>query len=161
MPMTPDEITIDDALSAWRRTARSRLWFELSGLSFAIRAGFSPEEYARHLWCQGAARWLGKETTDAGEYLRREAEAFQCFYPRVGFKVVKTGKENAELLFTNGCLGGWGEDRWALAKSLGLDKKDACAYCQAAFRVWAGQLGLKVRLDPQDDETCRMRVTRV
>ncbi len=140
--MEHTDMDMDSALGAWRRTAKSRLRFELSGLSFACQRGFVPQDYARHLWSQGAIRWMGKEEPAAGEYLLREAQAIREFYPRVSFTVIETGEEKAELVFTEGCLGGWGTDRWGLARSLGLTPEDVCAYCYEAFSVWAGQLGL-------------------
>ena len=145
---------------AWRKTARSRLRFELAGLAFGLRHGFSPEDYARHLWSRGAARWMGQDSPGAGEYLRKEAGAFRSFYPEVSFDVVKSGKEAAELVFTRGCLGGWGKDQWAAAGSLGLSKEDVCRYCREAFRVWAAQLGLRADLEPCVDNACRLRVTK-
>ncbi|MBI3040517.1 MAG: hypothetical protein HYY80_02500 [Chloroflexi bacterium] len=145
---------------AWRKTAKSRLRFELAGLAFARQKGFSSEDYARYLWSSGAVGWMGKARPDTREYLRKEAEAFQRFYPEVSFELVEAGDERAELVFTGGCLGGWGKDRWALARQLHLAKEDVCAYCQEAFRVWAEQLGLSTQIGPKDDTTCRLLVLK-
>lgn len=144
----------------WQRTAKSRLYFELGGLAFALKKRASPEEYARHLWGKGATRWMGKARPDAQEYLLKEAEAFRCFYPDVASEVVEAGEEVAELIFTGGCLGGWGEDPWALARSFGLVKADVCSYCRESFLVWAEQLGLIARIGPNESGTCRLRVVK-
>ncbi|MBI4303287.1 MAG: hypothetical protein HY665_02980 [Chloroflexi bacterium] len=156
--MTLSNANIAD--SALRRAARSRLYVELAGLAFAVQKGFSPEEYARHLWSKGAARWMGKTSPDAAEYLLKEAEAFQCLFPSVVFEVIETGKESAELAFVKGCLGGWGKDPWNLARSLGLTKENVCRYCRESFRVWAEQLGLDAHTEPQENGTCRLRAVR-
>ncbi len=154
--MDSTKVTIDSAPDVWRRTAKSRLRFELAGLAFACQKSFRPEEYARHLWDKGAVHWMGKAKPAAAEYLLKEAQAFREFYPDVSFTIVAAGVERAELIFTGGCLGGWGEDRWALARSLGLTKKDVCAYCRESFLVWAEQLGLHACIGPEEDETCRL-----
>ena len=144
----------------WRKTAKSRLRFELAGLAFTRQKGFSSEDYARHLWATGSVRWMGKAKPNAMEYLLKEAEAFQQFYPDVSFKIVEAGDERAELVFTEGCLGGWGTDRWALARHLNLAKDDICAYCQEAFLIWAEQLGLSAQIGPKNDTTCRLMVLK-
>lgn len=102
---------------------------------------------------------MGKAAPTATEYLLKEAQAFRQFCPDVSFAIVEARDERAELVFTEGCLGGWGENRWALAGSLGLGKKDVCAYCQEAFLVWAGQLGLCACIGPED-EICRLLVAK-
>jgi hypothetical protein len=144
----------------WRKTAKSRLRFELAGLAFTRQKGFSSEDYARHLWATGSVRWMGKAKPNAMEYLLKETEAFQQFYPDVSFKIVEAGDERAELVFTEGCLGGWGTDRWALARHLNLAKDDICAYCQEAFLIWAEQLGLSAQIGPKNDATCRLLVLK-
>jgi len=144
----------------WQKTARSRLRFELGGLAFALQKGASPEEYAHHLWGKGARTWIGKDEPSAAEYLAKEAEAFRCFYPNVAFEVTGAGEESAELVFTEGCLGGWGDKPWAMASSLGLNKEDVCRYCREAFRLWAGQLGLSATTGLGEDNRCRLNVYR-
>ena len=144
----------------WRKTARSRLRFELSGLSFALQKGFSSEGYAQHLWSKGSKRWIGTTKPTATEYLLKEAESFREFYPEVSFEVVEAGEEKAELVFTDGCLGGWGQDQWAIARNRGLSQKDICAYCQEAFQSWARPLGIHVDIGPGEDGHCRLRVAR-
>lgn len=151
---------IEGARDSWRRASRSRLRFELAGLAFACQKGFRPRDYARHLWGEGAVRWMGKDRPEAAEYLNKEAEAFRRFYPGVAFQVIEAGKERAELVFTEGCLGGWGKDPWKLARSLELSPKDVCKYCKASFQNWAEQLGLTVDIGPAEDGVCRMRVAR-
>lgn len=158
--MRPAKAALNSVTSAWHRTAKSRLRFELSGLAFACQSGFRPEDYARHLWGKGAIRWMGKAQPTAAEYLLKEVQAFKQFYPDVSFAIVEAMDERAELVFTKGCLGGWGTDSWALAKSLGLTKEDVCAYCQEAFLVWAGQLGLRACIGLEEDETCRLSVLK-
>ncbi|MDP3879172.1 MAG: hypothetical protein Q8Q07_02555 [Dehalococcoidales bacterium] len=153
-------ISSDKNIKSWRKAARGRLRLELAGLSFALSKGFSPEDYARHLWGKGALNWIKKTRPGAAEYLLKEARAFQEFYPEVVFEVVETGDEKAELVFTGGCLGGWGRDHWAVARSLGLTQQDICAYCGEAFRVWAEPLGLDVSIGPENGANCRLRVTR-
>ncbi|MEE8470597.1 MAG: hypothetical protein V3S51_04635 [Dehalococcoidia bacterium] len=157
--MSHAEIGIDSLPSAWQRTAKSRLRFELAGLAFARQKGFRPEDYAQHLWGKGAQRWMDKATPTAAEYLLKEAHAFKQFYPEVSFTVAEASDERAELVFTEGCLGGAGRDRWVLARSLGLTKEDVCAYCQEAFSVWAGQLSLCACIGPED-EICRLLVVK-
>lgn len=144
----------------WRRTARSRLHFELAGLAFALQKGFSAEDYAHHLWSQGAIRWMSNPAPSAGEYLLKEAEAFRRFYPDVTFEIVEAGEERAELVFTEGCLGGWGKDPWRLARSLNMAEEDVCSYCREAFLVWAGQLGLAADIGRDKDKGCRLRVAK-
>ncbi len=120
----------------------------------------SPEDYARHLWGTGSVCWMGKAKPNAMEYLLKEAKAFREFYPEVSFEVVESGDAKAELVFTDGCLGGWGRDPWAVARNLGLSKKDICAYCWESFRVWTRPLGLRADIGPKKDENCRLRVTK-
>jgi len=155
---TPD---LNHLRELWLKTAKSRLRFELGGLAFAIQKGFTPEEYANHLWGKGAKSWMKKAAPDAGEYLQKEAEAFRCFYPEVGFEVVQAEKDRAELNMNDGCLGGWGKERWAIARSFGLTQLDVCRYCFEAFRVWAKQLGLRTVIGLQPDgKHCILRASR-
>ncbi len=155
-----DSIKIDSTSDVWRKTAKSRLRFELAGLAFACHGGSDPEDYARHLWAKGSVRWMGKAQPNAVEYLLKEARAFREFYPEVSFEIVESGDARAELVFTEGCLGGWGRDPWAMARNLGLSKKDICAYCRESFRVWAGPLGLRTDIGPDKDENCRLLVLK-
>ncbi len=155
-----DSIKINSTSDAWRKTAKSRLRFELAGLAFACHRGSNPEDYARHLWAKGAVRWMGQDRPNAAEYLLKEAEAFSEFYPEVSFEVVESGDARAELVFTDGCLGGWGRDSWAMARNLGLSKKDICAYCRESFRVWTQPLGLRADIAPKKDGNCRLYVAK-
>lgn len=143
----------------WRKVALGRLRFELGGLAFALQKGATPEEYAHFLWGKGAKSWMGKVNPGAEEYLRKEAEAFRCFYPDVAFEVLETGENRAGLVFTGGCLGA-GDGSWALAESFGLTREDVCRYCHEAFRVWAKQLGLSAHIGPGEDGNCRLNVRR-
>ena len=102
---------------------------------------------------------MGKTAPSAGEYLLKEADAFRTLYPEVVFDVVKTGEKEARLVFKSGCLGGWGKDQWAMARSLGLGKGHVCRYCRQAFRVWSRQLGLSACPEPRVDGTCVLRAT--
>lgn len=145
----------------WQRTARGRLRFELAGLTFARKSGASPEDYARHLWSTGAANWMRKADPTAKEYLLKEAEAFGTLYPEVGFELMKPDDNEAELVFTKGCLGGWGKDQWATARSLGLGKGHVCRYCRESFRAWSNQLGLHACPEPRKDGTCLLRVRKL
>ncbi|MBI4302425.1 MAG: hypothetical protein HY664_07455 [Chloroflexi bacterium] len=147
-------------IAAWHRTAASRLRLELAGLAFACRRGFTPEDYARHLWGQRAVRWMGKDDPTAEEYLLKEVEAFRTLYPKVSFLVGLLSQDRAELAFTDGCLGGWGRHRWAVAQNLGLTVTEVCRYCSESFTLWAGQLGFTVSLGLTKDETCTLVVTR-
>ena len=144
----------------WRRTARGRLKFELAGIAFARKHGLTPEDYANHLWSSGAAQWMGKTSPTAIEYLFKEAEAFHTLYPEVGFEVTKSGDKEAELVFRRGCLGGWGKNQWAMAKSLGLGKGHVCRYCRQAFRLWATQLGIDACPEPKIDGTCVLQANK-
>ena len=155
-----DSIKINSTSNSWRKTAKSRLRFELAGLAFACHKGFNPEDYARHLWAKGSMRWMGKAKPNAAEYLLKEAKAFREFYPKVSFKVVESGDTRAVLVFTDGCLGGWGRDPWAVARNLDLSKKDICAYCRESFRVWAQPLGLHADIGSEKDGNCRLHVTK-
>ena len=155
--MYPTKKTVDSTSDAWRRTAQSRLRFELAGLAFALQHGSRPEDYARHLWSKGAKGWMGKTKPNAAEYLLRESQCFRQFYPEISFEIVAAGDEKAELVFSDGCLGSGGEDRWTLAKNLGLTKRDICAYCRESFLVWAKQLGLVTRIGPNEGGACRLQ----
>ena len=155
-----DSSEVNSTSAAWRKTARGRLRFELAGLAFACQDGSGPENYARHLWTKGSTPWMGKVEPTAAEYLLKEAKAFREFYPEVSFEVVESADTSAKLVFTDGCLGGWGRDQWAIARSLGLSKKDICAYCREAFRVWAEPLGLHTDIGPDNYEKCRLLVTK-
>ena len=155
-----DAIKINSTSDVWRKTAKSRLRFELAGLAFACHSGSNPKDYARHLWTKGAVRWMGKAEPSAAEYLLKEARAFGEFYPGVSFEVVESGDTKAKLVFTDGCLGGWGQDPWAVARNLGLSKNDICAYCRESFRIWARPLGLHTDIGPEEDGNCRLHVTK-
>lgn len=144
----------DTASQKWRRTARGRLKFELAGIAFARKHGLTPEDYADHLWSEGAVKWMGKEAPDASEYLQKEAEAFRTLCPEIEFEIIKCGKYWAKLKFNKGCLGGWGKNQWAFAKGLGLGKGHVCRYCRQAFRIWAKQLGLEARPEPKVGDIC-------
>jgi hypothetical protein len=158
---TADRKAPGDSLErSWRRTARGRLKFELAGIAFARKHGLAPEQYADHLWSEGAVKWIGKETPTAAEYMEKEAEAFRTLCPQVDFDIVESGGEYAELVFKSGCLGGWGKNQWAMAKSLGLGKGHVCRYCRQAFRAWAKQLGLEACPEPQLNNVCVLRASR-
>ncbi|MBI2847590.1 MAG: hypothetical protein HYX83_00280, partial [Chloroflexi bacterium] len=145
----------------WRRTAHGRLKFELAGIAFARKTGLTPEDWARHLWSEGAAKWMGKPNPTAAEYLLKEAEAFRILYPEVSFKVAKLNAEESQLVFTRGCLGGWGKDQWSMARGSGLGKGHVCRYCREAFRVWSRQIGLETCPEPRTDGTCTLQVKRM
>ncbi len=150
----------DQTASYWRRTALGRLRFELAGIAFARNVGGTPEDWARHLFSAGAAAWMGTPAPTAKEYLLHEAAAFDVLYPRVGYELGDLGDQEATLVFTRGCLGGWGKNQWRVAKSLGLGKGHVCRYCRQAFRSWSSQLGLESLPEPQPDGTCIFRVYR-
>lgn len=145
----------------WRRTARGRLKFELAGISFARKHGFTPEQYADFLWGNGAVKWMGKANPTVAEYIQKEAEAFRTLCPEVKFDVTKCADDEAELVFSKGCLGGFGKDQWAMAKSLGLGKGHVCRYCRQAFRVWAKQLGIDACPEPKLHNICVMSAKRL
>lgn len=135
------------------RVARNRLRLELQGLAFAISRGATPEEYARFLWGQGAAKWMGSDSPGAQDYLRKEEEAARSLFPWLTVQPVKMSDAEAEVVLAGGCLGGWGEDRFRLARELGLNRMGVCRYCIEACRVWGEQLGLKV--EPRPGPGCR------
>jgi hypothetical protein len=150
----------DDCRKQWRAAANGRLKFELAGLSFALKNGFTPEEYAKHLWTTGAEKWMHKPHPTAQEYILHEAAAFKTLYPDVTFTTRELPEGGAELLFPKGCcLGGWGKDQWAMAKNLGVDKGSFCRYCNQAFRSWSEQLGLEAHTEPDQDGTCVLRAS--
>ncbi len=145
----------------WRRTARGRLKFELTGIAFARKMGQTPEDWAEHLWSNGAVKWIGKPDPTVADYFAKEVEAFRTLYPEVVFEVTKEADNEAELVFARGsCLGGWARNQWAMANSLGLGKGHVCRYCREAFRSWGRQLGLQSCPTPQTDGTCILRVSR-
>ena len=145
-----------ESKKGWRRAARSRLSMELGGLSFALKQGFSSFEYAAHLWRQGAPRWMGKPDPSPEEYIRREIEAAQVLFPEVEMQWAGASDGHAEAHFVEGCPGGWGKDRWAVARRQSLEPADVCAYCRSAFQTWGTALGLWVTTNPQPDGTCRL-----
>jgi len=138
----------------WKATANSRLNMELAGLSFALKKGDSHEEYAQHLWGEGAKRWIKKDKPTPREYIKRELEAFGVLFPHVRAEIGRCDDDVAELIFVKGCPCGWGKDKWAKAKCWGLRPKDVCRYCTAAFSIWGEQLGLRITLNPQEDGCC-------
>ena len=149
----------DNINRRWRRTARGRLKFELAGVAFARKSGFTPEDYANHLWSTGAVKWIGGTHPAASEYLLKEAEAFRTLYPAVTFEITKESDNEAEIVFAQGsCLGGWGRNQWAMARNLGLGKGHVCRYCRQAFRSWSAQIGLQACSEPQTDGRCILRV---
>ncbi len=148
-----------DVQRQWRRTAWGRLKFELAGLAFARKNGFTPEDYANHLWSTGAVKWIGKALPTTKEYLLKEAEAFGTLYPEVTFELGNLTDKEAELTFTGGCLGGWGRNQWRMARNMGLGKGHVCRYCRQAFRAWASQLGLQACPRPQTNGTCVLEVS--
>jgi hypothetical protein len=150
----------DPGSGSWRRTARSRLKFELAGVAFAQKHHLTPEDWAKHLWSKGAVKWMGKATPTAAEYLLKEAAAFKALYPEVVFNLGEMGENQAELVFTDGCLGGWGKEQWTVATSLDLLKGDVCRYCRESFQVWARQLGLEASTDPRPNSVCVFRVRK-
>jgi hypothetical protein len=153
----------DDAAAerrAWRRAARGRLRFELAGIAFAKAHGLRPEDWSAQLWSGGAVRWMGADRPGADQYLEREADAFATLYPEVRFERSEWTPTRAALQFTRGCLGGWGRDRWATARGLGLDPEEVCRYCAEAFRLWAAQLGLDVEHECGVEGLCRLVATR-
>ena len=133
--------------------ARSRLRLELQGLAFAISRGAAPEEYARFLWSDGAAKWMGSGSPGADEYLAKEEEAFASLFPWIIVHYEHMSSGVAEVVLSGGCLGGWGENRFTLARSLGLNRSALCRYCIEACRAWGEQLGLKV--EPMPGPGCR------
>lgn len=141
----------------WLTAARSRLRVELAGLAFAVKNGHTPEEYARELWGRGARGWMGKPDPDPLEYLQKEAKAMATLYPWIEGSPSRVAPGIAEMVICEGCLAGWGNDRWALSRSFGLSQEQVCRYCQEAFRVWGDQLGLEVTLTPQVNGTCVIR----
>ncbi|MDP2730533.1 MAG: hypothetical protein Q8O55_08615 [Dehalococcoidales bacterium] len=150
-----------DTINRWYRTAWGRLKFELAGLAFAMKNGFYPEDYARHLHSNGAVKWMGAEAPTVRNYLLKEAEAFQTLYPQVNFEISRIKDDKAELIFCRGtCLGGWGKNQWGMAHRLGLGKGHVCRYCRQAFRSWSAQLGLKALPMPRTDETCILTVEK-
>ena len=150
----------DASSRSWRRTARGRLKFELTGLAFAKNAGYTPEQYANFLWSSGADRWMNFSDPSAGEYLLKEADAFYTLYPEVKFDIIKTEESEAILIFKSGCLGGWGKDQWSMAKGLGLGKGHVCRYCRQAFRQWGKQLEIDVCPEPRVGNICVLRARK-
>lgn len=151
---------IEKIKKKWKATANSRLNMELAGLSFALKKGYSPGEYAQHLWSKGAKRWIKKDRPTSGEYVERELEAFSVLFPHVRAKVEKCNDNVAEIIFTKGCPCGWGKDKWSKARRWELTPEDVCRYCMAAFSIWGEQLGLHITLKPQKDGRCILTVRR-
>jgi hypothetical protein len=154
-----EDIHVEQHTRDWHAAARGRLRMELAGLALARKYGRSPEDFARHLWDEGAACWMGQTPPTPAQYLAKEIAAFRSLYPQVEFIVAQGDPRAAELTFCKGtCLGGWGKDQWSLARGLGLRKGHVCRYCREAFRVWSRQLGLSACTHPQSDGTCILRV---
>lgn len=103
---------------------------------------------------------MGKAMPSASEYLLKDAQALGQLYPEVCFSVEEAEDDWAQLVFREGCLGGWGKHPWGLATSLGLTKEEVCSYCQEAFSVWAEQLRLQASIGPDRDESCRLVVIK-
>ena len=103
---------------------------------------------------------MGKAAPTATEYLLKEVAAFKILYPEVIFRLGKLSEEEAELVFTGGCLGGWGKEQWAVASNLGLLKGDVCRYCRESFRTWSRQLGLEASPEPKANGICVLRVRK-
>jgi len=138
----------------WKATANSRLNIELAGLSFALKKGHSHEEYAQHLWGEGANRWIKDDKPTPREYVKRELESVSVLFPNVRAEMGECIDDVAELIFVKGCPCGWEKDKWAKAKRWGLRPKDVCRYCVAAFYIWGEQLSLSITLKPQEDGCC-------
>ncbi len=145
--------------SRWHRAAQSRLTMELAGLSFAVEHGHEPEEYARHLWSDGAARRMGKASVPPLEFIRREGEAISVLWPWVRFETDERG-DLLHLVFTEGCLGTGQSRTWKLAAQLRLSREEVCRYCIEAFRVWGEQLGLRLEMSPMAEGGCAMEVAQ-
>ena len=156
--MSEDDTDIGFLRRSWRRAARARLRMELAGISFARAQGHTPEEYAWHLWDDGALPWFGEEFANARTYLMTEVESFRTLYPDVDYVLDQLGDDFSQLTFVNGCLGGWGRDQWATARSVGLRKGHVCRYCREAFRVWSAQLRIDALPEPKPDGTCVLTV---
>ena len=161
-PYSEDSTAVEepDLTRAWVRTARAKLRFELAGLAFAVRHGFTPEEYARELWGRGGTGWIGKKNPTAAEYILKEVEAVKALTPEIKFQMEQLGDDVARLRFVVGCLGGYGKSRWGTALSLGLTPPQVCSYCQESFQVWTGPLSVEARPQIQPDETCVFTVRR-
>ncbi len=138
----------------WKIAANSRLSMEFAGLSFALKKGCSHEEYAQHLWGKGAKRWIKKDRPTPQDYVARELEACPPLFPEVKMESGKSTEDTAELIFVDGCPGGWGKDKWSIGKRWGLTDSDICRYCTAAFAIWGRQLGLNIVHKPQSDGRC-------
>lgn len=102
---------------------------------------------------------MDTDSAAADSYLLKEAAAIAILFPWVHVVPGRMTPQRAELTFSGGCLGGYGEDRWALARSLGLGRTAVCRYCSEAFKVWGKQLGLKIACHPQRDGTCKLQAT--
>lgn len=133
---------------------------ELAGLSFALKKGHFHEEYARHLWGEGAKRWIKKDKPTPKEYVQKELKALDVLFPHVRAEVGECSDDIAELIFVNGCPCGWGKDKWAKARRWKLTQKDVCRYCATAFSIWGEQLNLNITLKPQEDERCILTATK-
>ncbi|MBI4216974.1 MAG: hypothetical protein HY687_06255 [Chloroflexi bacterium] len=145
----------------WLKAAKSRLKLELQGIAFAISHGASPQEYAHFLWARGAVAWMGTMSPSADSYLLKEMTAMATLFPWVRIEPGELTAERGVITMRDGCCGGYGNNRWRLARSLGLDKTQVCRYCGEAFKVWGSQLKLKVAPHPQRDESCKLRAARI
>lgn len=100
---------------------------------------------------------MGKRNPNPSEYVQREALAMKTLFPGVDFQASLGDGRAAEIVFTRGCLGTWGEESWLTARKWGLTPEEVCSYCQEAFRLWASALELEAEMTP-GREGCFMRV---
>jgi hypothetical protein len=158
--MTTNPGSKKDAETRWQIVARGRLYFELAGLAFAVKSGHSPEDFARHIWGQGAARWMGKPDPTAQEYISKEVEAHEDFIPGIQIRRDVMTDREAQVSLLNCCWNGYGEKRWGTAAYWGLELEQVCRFCHETYRVWGQQLGLTVTTRQQADGSCILRATR-
>lgn len=152
------EVTDTDKL--WREVARGRLYFELGGLAFAVRKGFSPTEFGRHIWGHGAVQHVGKPDPTAREYMLREAQDLSHFIPDIQLTYDSLEDALAQMTLSNGCWGGYGKKRWGTASYWSLTQDQVCQYCHECYGAWGEQIGLTITTNPQADGTCFIRATR-
>ncbi|MDP2661045.1 MAG: hypothetical protein Q8R28_09990 [Dehalococcoidia bacterium] len=143
----------------WRAVARGRLYFELGGLAFAVKKGFTPTEFGLHVWGHGAAMRAGKSPT-AKDYMLGEAQEHVSFIPEIQITYDYLEDDRAQMTLSNGCWGGYGKKRWGTAAYWGLSQEQVCEYCHECYRTWGDQLGLSITTNPQADGTCFIRATR-
>lgn len=144
----------------WREVARGRLYFEMGGLAFAVKKGFTPTEFGLFIWGHGAVAVVGKPDPTATEYMLSEGKEHISFIPEIQVNYDYLEDDRAQMTISNGCWGGFGKKRWGAISYWSLTQDQVCEYCHECYRAWGDQIGLTITTNPQEDGSCQIRATR-